>query len=259
MNYEERNLRKNEQQDAANPTSENEKRVPARIKINPVEMEGTYKSKLITSVRLCAMVNKIMRGVSPDFDGSRLQVVGSNIVGELFFTENPHTQLRDGQIKVIERRDSSKARDVAGAIERYNRRNRSATQYELTQEGKEAFAEFVPHYFVTNRDKGTVDWGRATTEDAEMGFNGRNKIYVKMQFDLHKFLRKVYGGKAADQSNYIYEIGVLRPLDGIKLENGNIVSTKWLLNILQVDEASVRETYEESGFSPLQNTLNIVR
>jgi hypothetical protein len=263
MNYEQRNKRRYEQQqENEQEKPKDEKHIPARINIKTIEMEGTFKSKLITSVKLCNMINKIMRGVSPDFDGSRIQVQGSNVVCELFFCENPHIQPKEGQIQVIERRDNlynNKTRDAASIIDRYNRRNRVSTQYELTEEGKEAFAEFVPSYFVINREKGIVDWSRASSEDCEVAYNGRNKVYVKIQFDLQKFLRKVYGKSAGDGTDYIYEIAVLRPLDALKIGGGNIVSTKWLMNILQVDDANVRSTYEESGFSPLQNTLNIIR
>jgi len=270
MNFEDRNNRSRgnaqPQQEAVEEkvNEKGEKRIPARIQIKSIEMEGTFKSKLVTSTKLCAMINKIMRGVSPDFDGSRIQVLGANVVCELFFCENPHVPLREGQIQVIDRRDNiygtnGKVKNAASVIERFNRRNAVATQYEVTQEGKEAFGEFVPSHLITNREKKIIDWGRAAAEDCESAYNGRNKIYVKVQFDLHKFLRKVYGGKAADGSDYIYELSVLKPLDAIKLPGGNIVATKWLVNVLQVDEASVRTTYEESGFSPLQNTLNIIR
>lgn len=263
MNFEDRNAKGQfmPKSEAVEQKQEDKDRKPAHINIQPIEMEGTFKAKLITSVKLCSMINKVMRGISPDFDGSRIQVIGAKVVGELFFSENPHAQLREGQLKIIERRDNygnGRVRDAATVIERYNKRNRT-TQYDLTQEGKEAFAEFVPSYLINNREKGSVDWGRAVTEDCEVTFNGQNKVYVKMVFDLHKFLRKVYGGKAGDGSNYIYEISVLKPLDAIKMPNGNVIATKWQLNILQLDDANIRTAYEESGLSPLQNTLNIIR
>jgi hypothetical protein len=268
-NYEERNRKLREQElamegktvaneDAA-PKDDNH--IPTKIGIEPTEMEGTFKSKLITSSKLCSMINKVMRMVTPDFEGSRIQISGSNVIAELFFAENPHAIVKDGQFKAIERFDGlySKARDAASLIERYNKRKTTSRQYELTRDGKEALSEFVPNQFVVNREKHIVDWSRVVSEDTEQMYGGQNKIYVIVQFDLHKFLRKVYGEKAADGSRYIYEISVVRPLNNIKLPGGNIVSTKWLLNVMQVDDANVRATYEDSGFSPLQNTLNIIR
>lgn len=276
MNYEERKrmriqaeMERMKSNDAATTTSsqgqsQSVEREQARIKFKSVEMHGTFKSKLISSMKLCAMINKIMKGVSPDYDGSRIQVSGNQVVCELFFAENPMVPGGEKQIKVIERRDifmrnPANRNNVEYTIERYNKRNNTATQYELTTEGKEAFSEFVPNHFVVNREKGIIDWNRCISEEVEQTFNGQNKVFVKLQFDLFKFLAKVFGDRDASGSKFVYEVAAIKALDPMKLPNGNIVATKWMLNVLQLDEASVREAYEDAGLSPIQNTLNIVR
>jgi len=241
-----------------------ETRVPSKIAIKSIEMEGTFTSKLITSQKLCAMINKVMKGVSPDYDGSRITISGFKVICELFFAENPHVQPRENQIKIIQHRDtaygSGRLKDLSTMIDRHNNRNRSLSMYELTQSGKEALSEFLPYEYIINREKGIYDWNKAAVQDVEQtNFAGQNKILLKVQFDLQKFLQKLYGFKASDGSRYIYEVNVMKPLDAIKLPNGNIVATKWQLNVLQMDEQNLTTAYEESGLSPLQNTLNIIR
>lgn len=239
---------------------------PSKIIITPVEMDVTCKSKHITSMAMCKMINKVMRGVTPDYDGSRIRVEGNQVVCELFFCENPHATFDEKkQIKVVDRVDNmsnTRVRDLSMIIDRHNMRNNHSRIYQLTQSGKEALGEFVPNYMSNrnyNNGKTIVNWSQAAKEDSEMAMNGQNKIYLKVAFDLGKFLRKVYGNRSSAGSNLTYEVIMNKPLDAIKLANGNIIATKWQLIILQLDDKNIKEAYEESGLSPLQNTLGIVR
>lgn len=239
--------------------------VPAKIIITPVEMDVTCKSKHITSMALCKMINKVMRGVSPDYEGSRIRVEGGQVICNLFFCENPNATLGEKQIPIIDRVDAlnsrGRIRDLGMIIERHNERNNHSRIYQLTQKGKEALAEFVPSYMTNRNNSGkiTVKWDQAAREDSETALNGQNKIYLKVAFDLKRFLRRIYGDKSAAGSNLSYEVIMNKPLDAIKINGGNIIATKWQLVIMQMDDKNIREAYEESGLSPLQNTLGIVR
>lgn len=274
MNFEERQkaqFQKMQQQSGAstnnNGSKENqqEQKLTAQINIESCEMESLTKSKLITTRDLGRMVNKVFRTAMPEYEGSRVYPEGYSIVADIFFAERPqNTDFSNGKIKVLQRRDAQDKngkRKASSIIDSYNSRNKTSNAYELTQQGRDALSEFIdPVYFKGNMNDRKIDWKKVTSEMVErVDYFNNSRALFRVKIDLRRLLSKIYGKKDG-KSLLMYDISICRPLNQMQdPATGNIMSSEYLLNIVQLSKDALEKALNDAGFSVNAGSLNINR
>ena len=274
MNFEERQkaqFQKMQQQTGAstnnNGSKENqqEQKLTAQINIESCEMESLTKNKLITTRDLGRMVNKVFRTAMPEYEGSRVYPEGYSVVADIFFAERTqNTDFSNGKIKVLQRRDvqdKNGKRKASSIIDSYNSRNKTSNAYELTQQGRDALSEFIdPVYFKGNMNDHKIDWKKVTSEMVErVDYFNNSRALFRVKIDLRRLLSKIYGKKNG-KSLLMYDITVCRPLNQMQdPATGNIMSSEYLLNIVQLDKDSLDKALNDAGFSINAGSLNINR
>lgn len=234
-----------------------------KLEIVPCEMDALIKSKMVTSDELGSMVNEIFLPVLMDYAGSRVIIRGTKIELELFFEEQQNqAEEKDGKFYAIQRKDATNNKSGAMAIiDRYNNRNKVATIYELTEKAKKALTPFVsPENFADYRAK-KVNWSRVVSEVQEKNNWGIGRVYLKVTLDVERVIAARYGAKIGDV-DYSYLISLVRPLVSFQdpANNGNIIVTKWLISIQQLETNTLKEIMNKAGFGfKTVNDLGIIR
>lgn len=249
----------------AKPVSEKnnrEDRIKQYIKVEPVEMECLMKNKVLTSDELAGLINKLFGGIIVDYAGSRIVVKGNVVEAEIFLEETNAEPAKDsGQWKALVRRtEQEQKKGALGTIQRFNNRNKVATFYELTQDAKDAIGEFVDNEFINYNTK-EVNWKKCTAEITERNIYGQAKIYYKINLDVKKIISKIYGRRLGEVE-YEYLVGLVRPIYQVPdpSGSGNIITTKWLLTIQQLENKTLKEILAKAGMSfSGVNDLGIIR
>lgn len=223
-----------------------------KLEFTNARFDGTFKSKLCTTLSLGALIGSLLRPVFSDYEGCN---IAPNNYGQLdlviFFKD--HGEPSRDQIKNIENVMGAVKRDAKpmDRINNINLRNK-AKVYNLTEKTKSALTEFL-----VERPGQKINWNQHVYEITERNAYGyQQQIYVKvLGLDLVKVIRAAYGKKAEDGTRYDYSINIVKPLDQFSGTN----TTNWLVSILQLDTRDVESLCKEIGVMPMNGSIPMIR
>lgn len=214
--------------------------------VNPDKFPTTYSSALITTSDLCKKINGLFKGCG-DYWGSTLKPNPTNAQLEL------NIYLKDlgdsaGKIKLVQPvTNIDKRSSISNRLSALNNRQVGRT-YELTQDGKDIFEEFLLRY---NRNK--INWKQHTQEVAEnisMFQGSKYNIYLKLfNLDINAVLKKLWGSKGENGETYDYSIAYVRP----------ITQTNHIIEVKNYDNKAIERIADQAGIIPTTGNFGIVR
>lgn len=239
--------RNNNQQGA--PAHQQTQREKLRISVEPMEFDGVWKTKIMTTVDLAKIVNGIFRPVFNDFEGSLILLDQFNRLNlTLYFSDKG--QAGEDQYKVLTPANRvGRNSTAAQRILSFKTKNRNKN-FNLTNEAKELLIDFMP----TKPGK-QFNWDTAVFEQQQQtGYNSYNIVVGITGLNLTKIIRMLYRNNS-NKGNYDYEITILRPVGtdyGFKQKN-------YLINIMQFNNAKVQELAEKNGLIAPVGQISMVR
>ncbi len=222
----------------------------AKIRITPAEMNGVYKTKLMSTNQLNTLVFNIFRDTCPEVEGVWVDVSGAGVTCDLYISEHPEMDVRAmaSAIPLIKRKGDDGARDVMSNIKRFNERRKSSNIYELTDEGKDALSAFISrNNFIGDWKNNNIDWKHVESETCETDIYNRTHRYLKISLDINRVLQAVYGKTSKNGEEYLYCVSPARPLIQQRAQNGNMFVSSWIYSIIQLNHNSLNEIIDESG------------
>lgn len=219
------------------------------VKVDPLDFNGTFKSKLITTFKIGEIINRLFKSVLSDYEGC---IIVPNNFGQfevvMYFRDKGAAP--DNKVKAI-MSASSKTNKQNSALERIQQMNirNSAKKYELTQEAKDVIEEFIP-----TKPGQSPKWSEHVFEQNEVNYNVQT-VYVRVNgLDLLRVLGKLYGRKSGD-SRIEYAVSPVRVV-GADV-NGQLKN--WLISVQQLDSTKVEELANELGMIPTTGQIQMIR
>lgn len=237
-----------------------------KLHIEPIEFKGTMKTMMLTTNDLCKSIGSVFSNVTKDYQGARITVDRGYISAQLYFSMAGDAP--DGMYKFVDTyQNSVKEKNV---MLRFNNSIRKNRVMSLTDTAKSMLSDFIPQYDPISRviyinNKNEVQWNNASREYSVNVPNSggllpgsKLEMFMIVPFDLTKFLKSLYGVRDKN-TRYEYSIAVVRPMNNIQLGDNRIISTNWLINIIQYDNNKVMELAKATNSFPTDNILNIIK
>ena len=192
-----------------------------KIEIRQSEMPSSAKTSFTTSRAMGNSITDILKEVSDDvvacviYTQPKIGVQANLILADV----RKHDKDKVKFVLPYKTEESKKT-----ILDRMTEQRRAdSTRYlALTDEAKVKLAEFVPDFLIVNnhpvfnfdpKNKEKVYWDRCSKEFVEMASNsfGETRLYIKVQFDLNKWLKKIYGAKGTNGEAYEYVVSAMHP------------------------------------------------
>lgn len=251
-------------------STEERKVVRPELRLEKREFDGTEKTKIMTSNDLCKAISSGFSKISNDFQGTRIYIDHGFLQAELYFSVTNQKDYDSDTnsfkfVDTIQNIDSKK-----NIFERFNSLNKKHI-ITLTENGKWALKPFIPEfnrarkipYFNSKRE---VIWNNACFESSVdlplQNFMYRGSQVVTLlgvAFDPIKFLKKLYGTTNEKGEVLEYAVVPIRPINPIKLPNGNMYSSNHLLSITQFNRNLVARIAKDTNVYQQPNYLNIIK
>lgn len=254
------------------------RKMTAVINVEPQEITSVYKVKLMSQTEFEDDVHAIFSRVMPQYCGCTLSMEPNNQMKLVIYFEDrpdlvwPENASTIRAIKSIHEKTNTKS--SMDLIERTNflQRNKQKV-WELTQEGKDALAPFInqgPQFRKGDPKDRNYNW-----DNPNLCYNEVERNYVNGAFqevytyklavvlDINRVLSKMYGSKDEEGNRYFYALFPIRPLPAYTYVDakGHQIVSKYLIQIMQINEQNVKEANSEvyMGLTNNSGSLHISR
>lgn len=224
---------------------------------DPMSFDGFIDTYYTDSISLSERIHEFMDSFFADYFGTKIQIDAQtrSPLCILAFKEN---QAESNLFRGIERA-VSKAGDMNDRINMINSMQGNGfgnrrKMYRLTQDAKELLEDIVPNMAKDN--KGNVNWDKITGEDT-FGNNinnyGQNYLFYRVNVDLNRLVRAMFGAKNKEGENYQYMVNVGNPLVPTADTKGRIIANNWQLFIMRLNSDAVNRIARNYGYGTMNN------
>ena len=240
------------------------RKLTATVDVKVGDFESATQTWLVSQDEFSRVINNIFRAAMPQFVGTRVTVTNGGLQVYAYLTHKENVDYTD-KIEVFRPRMGNidmKERRSTDLVAIMGMHGKNSFMWELTQEGKDAFSEFVSDNFRKGdpRDN-NYDWNKLKSEVEETDFYGRRTLYVQIMLDPVKILQKMFGRKSSDGFNWVYMINPQCPIPGhtVQMGNGNMAVAKYLLSVLKINPQEIEKASREVYNMPYSGSLGIYR
>ena len=218
------------------------------------EFKGTVKTSYTTTQDLCKDINKIFSEVISDYEGCMIEPDAyGNLSLKIYLAGDKPEDVN--KVKCLEKIGSGTVNNVFDRLSNFNR-SQSSRYFALTEDAKDILEEFV---YAPNGKK--PNWNSIAVEFTDnSGWGAGQRIYTKVQLDLKRVIKKMYGKKLADGGYADYMISMVRPLgydfsaqQGMMYNPAALVSN-YIISIAQLDSKELERLCKEIGIAPQSTT-----
>ena len=215
-----------------------------KIKVpTPKEFKGTIRSEYITTLELANDINALFKPLIGDYEGC---TVMPDPYGQLVISLFLKDKGAPGVGKALEpiANGSSRGQGGMARIQNINAKF-SAKTYQLTQDAKDVFEDFV-----IKPKNNKIDWNKYAVEVTEQSYGGYT-VYMKIiNIDVTEILKAIYGVKDASGERLQYQASIVRPIN----------QSVFLLSIQRLNVSDAQALAEKVGVvSPMNSTIAMVR
>lgn len=219
----------------------------------PADFDPCQELSITTTRDLSYAVNGVFKGAFSDYMGCNLVVVpvpnaGFVITPYLYFRLLPPQEYTNDKFFAFEptmmKGKQNTFVDTLSLLTNPNM-TASARMAAITEDGKTALAEFIPH--PKNQQ---INWPQqyaVKTVDGET-------IISLTSANIYPIVKKIYGGKDEENSMYDYTI---TPTKQMALDNSG--SANWVLNIQRKKEKALSRSLDKVGYIYRGGSIPMVR
>lgn len=232
----------------------------------PADFDPCEEMAIITTKDLSYAVNALFRGGFKDYMGCNLVVAdvpekGRRVIPYLYFRLLPEQEYTEDNAYAFCPAITSKQQQKTSqdsfieslSIITNPTLNMAARAVTITDDGKSALAEFIPH----PKNSG-INW----QNQYSVRFVDGETIICVTTTDIYQLVKKIYGSKDNENTRYRYTILPINPL----ATNGNPMTlnmadstASWILNIRRVKEGALERVVDKTGFVVRTGSIPMVR
>lgn len=197
----------------------------------PVPFEPVIQSKLISSLDLTKIINRIFTSVFKDYEGcsviDRASNDGSIKTISLFFKDK-----QNGEMIPLGTPQNNGSSTIVNRIMSHNARLNTSKTYRLNDETRKTLEPLMVRTGAFNQG---VDWNRSEVEIPEQNQMGGINIYLRVDgIDINKVLKIYYGGNDKDKDEIAdYNVSYVRALANgafmLKIDRANKIAVDRLI------------------------------
>ena len=241
-------------------TTDETKRTPYHVDIEPSKFLPDAESKFVTSLELCQDTRDIFKAAFADFYGCKFEILqgtGVPMITLLF----SHVEAPEGQ--TVATAPSSAKTTGSSVIDKTRSRDhlmKEGDKYVLTQDGLDIIKPLLLPHFV-NRNTGKVDLKRIVSPIADVNqssmFAPANAVQLTqvIGIDPRKIAAMIWGEHDTDGGDVDYGITILKDLSANGMAFPGMTPQIFALKIDRAHSEALKKTYEKIGISTGSNIV----
>lgn len=233
---------------------EHEKPKYTKIEVAKLDFISSIKTTFTTTSTLSRSITDALKQVSDDVVACLVYTRPRNeIIGSLILTDARQAK---GKSKFVFATNSRNTARIS-TLDMIRAEGQKRKRYlHLTEDAKTKLEEFIPETFTDgNKQYFNFNPNHVPNWNSDIivkefpeasGLYGQTQMYLAVQFDVRKWLGKVYGDKGENGAKLEYIISAIRP------ENVNVVpfagqkSLSYIISITQADRNELRRCCERT-------------
>ena len=241
-------------------TTDETKRTPYHVDIEPSKFLPDAESKFVTSLELCQDTRDIFKAAFADFYGCKFEILqgtGVPMITLLF----SHVEAPEGQ--TVATAPSSAKTTGSSVIDKTRSRDhlmKEGDRYVLTEDGLDIIKPLLLPHFV-NRNTGKVDLKRIVSPIADINqssmFAPANAVQLTqvIGIDPRKIAAMIWGEHDVDGGDVDYGITILKDLSANGTAFPGMAPQIFALKIDRAHSEALKETYKKIGISTGSNIV----
>lgn len=227
-----------------------DERKPYTLEVEPINFTADAEVRILTSNKLCRLVNEYFKAAFADFEGSTFEMSQGAPTISLVFN---HLKYSEDQITCCAMASTkSVSNSVIERSRTYDRLAKEGDRYHITEEGKDIIKKLLaPRYY----NGGDIKWGNIVCEYVEKQMYGYGGVqFTKIVgIDPRLICAIIFGAKDGD-STLDYAVDVKFDLS---TKNGFAVASmpNYVLHITRANYDHIKKTYEDLGFGSAGSTI----
>lgn len=241
--------------DVKNPETK-ETRKPYEIDLKtPLNFDEDFRGKIITSVQLCKLTNKLFKAGFADYAGCTFDVIQGMPVMSFYFN---HARTTEDGVYACERGDGKSAGNtIIDRTRDRDRQMREGDRYKITEDGKDVIAKLLhPRFFNNGKPQWTNIVSDIVDRSAANYWNPNAAVQMTKitGIDPRRICAKLWGSE--HECDYGVEVKSNLAFNQPGMPGGQ-QNPNYVLSITKAYTENIKKTYESLGMGTMGS--NIIR